>query len=219
MLIRAAQVFDARGFGITLSEELAAGACARIGEIGLESKADVRLAHYESLARQAPLAPFDRIVSIGMIEHVGKAHLPDFVAAVDALLKPGGVALLHQITSPVEGPMDPWMERYIFPGAYLPTVPDLTGLFSGRGFRILSVENLRPHYALTLDRWSARFERNVEEVRRMFGERFVRMWRLYLRGCSACFRDGFTEVHQILVSKGVASGLPLTFDDLYATGA
>jgi cyclopropane-fatty-acyl-phospholipid synthase len=217
LVIRAARGFGARCTGITLSEEQVAGANARVCTAGLESQVGVRLAHYDALAQQTSLAPYDRIVSIGMVEHVGQAHLPDFIHAVDSLLKPGGVALLHQITSPIQGPMDPWMNRYIFPGAYLPTVPELVSLLARHGFRILSVENLRPHYARTLDRWSERFERNVDEVRRMFGEPFVRMWRLYLRGSASCFRDGYTEIHQILVSKGVASDLPLTFADLYAT--
>jgi cyclopropane-fatty-acyl-phospholipid synthase len=214
LIMRAARDYGATCLGITLSEEQAAGARDRIDRLGLQDVADVRLAHYESLAREN--AQFDRIVSIGMIEHVGKPHLPDFIASVDSMLKPGGIALLHQITSPVEGAIDPWIERYIFPGAYLPTVPELTRLLTDRGFRILGIENLRPHYAMTLNHWSERFERSAGEVRRMFDERFVRMWRLYLRGTSSSFRDGQIEVHQILVSKGVASGLPLTFEDVYA---
>ena len=83
-------------------------------------------------------------------------------------------------------------------------------------FRILDVENLGPHYRLTLDHWSERFEQSVPEIRARFGEEFVRMWRLYLRGASASFREGTLEVHQILVSKGKPLGLPLTREDLYA---
>jgi cyclopropane-fatty-acyl-phospholipid synthase len=150
-----------------------------------------------------------------MIEHVGKPHLAEFSGSVARLLKPGGLALLHFISSPKEGPLCSWMDRYIFPGAYLPTLPEMLQHFHNNNLRIIDVENLRTHYQMTLDHWSERFEANKDQITEMHGEEFVRMWRLYLRGCSASFREGVVEIHQVLVSNGNSNALPLTRDSLY----
>ena len=214
LILRAAERFGVNALGITLSEEQLGGSCAALAARGLEDRADFRLAHYEALVKEG--RTFDKIVSIGMVEHVGKAHLGEFAQSVARLLRPGGVALLHQITSPKEGAINAWLDKYIFPGAYLPTMPELLGHFAANDLRILDVENLRPHYRMTMDHWSERFERVVPQVREQFGEEFVRMWRLYLRASSAAFREGTAELHQVLVSRGKTDALPLTRDDLYA---
>lgn len=213
LAVRAADLYDVNVLGITLSEEQRRKAEETIRERGLEQWAKIRTEHYETLDSVA--GTFDKIVSIGMIEHVGRPHLAGFVDAVQNLLRPGGLALLHLITSRETGPMNAWIDKYIFPGGYLPTLPELTGHLTEKGFRIWDVENLGPHYRLTLDRWSERFEQNVERITAMYDERFVRMWRLYLRGCSAAFREGTMDVHQILVSKGNVKSIPMTRDDLY----
>lgn len=207
LIMHAAENYDVRALGITLSEEQYRASCDLLRVRGLEERASVRLAHYEALAREGMV--FDKIVSIGMIEHVGKAHLGDFVRAVEAMLKPGGLALLHHITTLSEGPRHSWTTKHIFPGGYIPTLDEMIAHLRARDFHVLDVENLGPHYRLTLDHWSERFERHVEVVRERFGETFVRMWRLYLRGASASFREGSLEVHQILVSKGKPSNFPL----------
>lgn len=217
LVVRAAERYGSDAVGITLSEEQYAYSCAALQARGLEDRAHVRLAHYDTVAHEG--RTFDRIVSVGMIEHVGKAHLGEFAAAVERILKPGGLALLHLITSPTDGPVNSWTERYIFPGGYIPTVSETIGHLCDHGLRIVDVENLRPHYAMTLDHWSARFERNASAVRERFGEKFERMWRLYLRGASASFREGALEVHQILVSKGKSDAVPLTREDLYQPSA
>ncbi len=213
MVIRAAEHYDANALGITLSEEQHIGANALIGTYGLQDKASVQLVDYGALPEKGK--QFDKIVSIGMIEHVGKENLGEFVQTVAKLLKPGGLALLHLITSVNEGQMNHWVEKNIFPGGYIPTLPEITGHLLERDFRIWDVENLAPHYRLTLDHWSKRFERVVPTVREKFDERFVRMWRLYLRASSAAFREGAVEVHQILVSRGQPKYLPLTREDIY----
>ena len=211
----AAQSYGVQTLGITLSEEQRAAGCAEIEAHGLGDKADVRVAHYEALVRERRV--FDKIVSIGMVEHVGKAHLPKFSQSVASLLRPGGLALLHQITSPIEGPISPWVEKYIFPGSYLPTLPELLRHLADNDLRVLDVEDLRPHYRLTLDQWTERFERCVPQVQEMYGEKFVRMWRVYLRAASAGFRVGTVALHQVLVSRGPSDAVPLTRDDLYAS--
>ena len=214
LVMRAAKHFGAKATGITLSEEQYAGASELIEARGLHGKASVRLTDYSSIAGEEE---FDKIVSIGMMEHVGKAHLAGFTRGVETMLKPGGLALLHSITMVQEGPVNGWIEKHIFPGGYIPTLYELVRHLTSRDFHVLDVENLAPHYRMTLDHWSERFEQCVPQVRETFGERFVRMWRLYLRASSAAFREGLVEVHQILVSRGQQRGLPLTREDLYSS--
>ena len=212
LVMQAAEHFGVEATGITLSQEQHGGASALIEASRLQGKASVRLMDYETLSEEGK--QFDKIVSIGMIEHVGKENLAGFVETVGKLLKPGGLALLHLITSVEEGPINHWVEKYIFPGGYIPTLPETITHLAARDFRVWDVENLAPHYRMTLDHWSERFEQCVPLVRKRFGERFVRMWRLYLRASSAAFREGVVEVHQILVSRGQPSGLPLTREDI-----
>lgn len=213
LVIHAAEDFGARSTGITLSENQCEAANLSIASRGLAGSAKVRLIDYETLAKEAE--QFDKIVSIGMIEHVGRENLAQFTGFVKNMLKPGGLALLHMITSVKEGPVNRWIEKHIFPGGYIPTLPEIISHLSARDFRILDVENLAPHYHLTLDHWSNRFEEVVPKVLDMFDERFVRMWRLYLRASSASFQEGEIEVHQILVSRDKAHDLPLTREHIY----
>ncbi len=213
LAMQAAETYSVSALGITLSEEQYKASCKAVSERGLEGKASFRSEHYDILANEG--VNFDKIVSIGMIEHVGKAHLSEFCQCVKTMLKPGGLALLHLITSPIEGPTGGWVNKYIFPNGYIPTLTELLNHLHAQDFRIWDVENIGPHYRLTLDHWSERFEKCAETVRKMFDERFVRMWRLYLRGASASFREDSLEVHQILVSKGKPVGLPLTREDVY----
>ncbi len=213
LVMRAVDHYNVTATGITLSEEQHAGAKSAIEERGLQSKASVRLLDYSALLKEGK--QFDKIISIGMIEHVGKENLSGFVETVEKLLKPGGLALLHLITNVEEGPINRWIEKHIFPGGYIPTLPEIISHIAAQDFRVWDVENLADHYRLTLDRWSERFEFVVPTVREQFDERFVRMWRLYLRASSAAFREGVVEVHQILVSRGKPEDLPLTRDDLY----
>ena len=213
MVMRAAEHFGAKATGITLSEEQHRGANRAIEERGLRDRASVRLANYAELVEEGKR--FDKIVSVGMIEHVGKENLAGFFQTIEKLLAPGGLALMHLITVVKEGPVNNWVEKYIFPGGYIPTLPEIVGHLAARDFRVRDAENLAPHYRLTLDRWSERYERVVPAVLENFDERFVRMWRLYLRVSSAAFREGEVEVHQLLVARGRTDGLPLTREDLY----
>jgi len=213
LVMRAAGHFSGRATGITLSEEQYAGANAALADRGLPDKAVVRLLDYAELAEEE--RQFDKIVSIGMIEHVGKENLAGFFQTLKNLLEPGGLALVHLITGVKEGAVNKWIEKYIFPGGYIPTLPEIIAHLSARDFRIWDVENLAPHYRLTLDDWSERFERSRSQVLEKFDERFVRMWRLYLRVSSAAFREGAVEVHQILVSRGYPKDLPLTREDVH----
>ena len=212
LVMQAAARFGVEALGITLSEEQHTGANAAIEARGLQKRGCVRLMDYGTLATEGK--QFDKIVSIGMIEHVGKDHLAEFARNVETMLKPGGLALLHLITAIKEGPINRWIEKHIFPGSYIPTLSEIVTHLTARDFRVWDVENLAPHYLMTLDHWSERFERVVPKVREKFDERFVRMWRLYLRASSAGFREGAVEVHQILVSRSRPQNLPFTREDI-----
>ena len=214
LVLRASELHSVQSYGITLSEEQYTASCEEVNARGLDGRAYFRLTHYETLAHEGKI--FDKIVSIGMIEHVGKAHLDEFIQSVKSMLKPGGLALLHFITAPVEGPVGGWINKYIFPNGYIPTLKEMISHLASHDFRVLDVENLGPHYRLTLDQWSERFEKSVSKVREQSGEKFVRMWRLYLRGASASFRVGNLEVHQVLVSNGQPAEILLTREDIYA---
>ena len=134
---------------------------------------------------------------------------------VDHLLQPGGLALVHSITKMLEGPVNTWMEKHIFPGGYIPSLRELIWLLPEYDFHLLDAESLRIHYAMTLDRWAENYERNIEQVFRERGDRFARMWRLYLRSCAESFRSSGLDIHQILFSKGLNNHLPLTREHLY----
>jgi cyclopropane-fatty-acyl-phospholipid synthase len=146
---------------------------------------------------------------------VGQKFIPVFMQKVDQLLSKGGLGLLHTIGKDAPSASDPWMWKYIFPGYYLPSSDEIIREMGMAGFSLLDVENLRLHYARTLDLWADNFERNVEKVREMFDDVFVRMWRLYLHCASAGFKYGELRLYQVLFSKGLTNDLPMTRDHIY----
>ncbi|MDD2421102.1 MAG: cyclopropane-fatty-acyl-phospholipid synthase [Heliobacteriaceae bacterium] len=213
LIIRAAQEYGVNGLGITLSEEQYKATRERVQELGLTGRVEVELIDYRELA--ATGRTFDKIVSVGMFEHVGQANYPQFMAVQAGLLKTGGLGMLHTITHLTEAPVNAWTLKYIFPGGHIPSLREVVGLLPEANFHLLDLESLRQHYALTLDRWVEGFEQHVDQVREKYGERFVRMWRLYLRASAAGFRSGGLDVHQLLFSKGINNDLPLTRRHLY----
>lgn len=208
LIILAAQQYDVRSFGITVSQEQYDKTKERIRELGLEERVQVELLDYRELVKKG--MTFDKVSSVGMFEHVGQENYPAFMKSVRSVLKPQGLALLHTITHQKETPIDPWIDTYIFPGGYIPSLRQIIHLLPEYDFHLLDVENLRMHYAKTLDHWVQRFEAQVEQVRTMHGETFVRMWRLYLQSSAAFFRNGELSIHQILCSNGPNNKLPLT---------
>jgi cyclopropane-fatty-acyl-phospholipid synthase len=210
MLIYAAQKYGIVGLGNTLSPKQCEYAKRKIEQLGLQNQIEVVLKDYRDITGQ-----FDKFVSIGMFEHVGKAYIPVFMRKVSQLLKKGGMGLLHTIGKNTETPSDPWITKYIFPGGYIPKLFEIVREMGRVGFPIMDVENLRFHYGHTLDRWADNYEKNVDKVRSMFDESFVRMWRLYLHACSAGFKYGSTRLYQILFSNGLNNELPITREHLY----
>lgn len=210
MLIHAARHHGVVGLGITISRRQADYANRKIGGLGLGERIKVVLQDYRQLA-----GTFDKFVSIGMLEHVGKRHLSAFMNRASRVLVEGGLGVLHTIGKEVESPMDAWIARYIFPGGYLPTLSEIAQQMGKAGLSILDVENLRMHYAQTLEHWTHNFERKADWVRARFGERFARMWRLYLHASTAAFKFGELRLYQVLFSKGLNNRLPITRDHVY----
>lgn len=211
LIQRAAEEYGVQAVGITLSREQHRGARERIERQGLSRRVEVRLVDFRELREE----PFDRVVSVGMFEHVGSANYPLYMERVRSLLKPGGISLLHTITQPREGRLNPWLSKYIFPGGEIPSVRGITHLLPEYGLHLVDVESLRIHYAMTLDHWADRFEQHAEDVTRMYDERFTRMWRLYLRSCAASFRYSGLDIHQFLFTNGLNNELPLTREHVY----
>lgn len=211
LIITAAKRYGIKATGITLSEEQLARVKERIINEGLEDSVDVQLIDYRELKNRK----FDRVVSVGMLEHVGQDHLPEYFQKVNELLDDVGLSVLHTISSPREGGTDAWIDKYIFPGGYIPAVGELVNLITENKFFLTDMESLRRHYAKTLDMWAENFERVLNEVRKTKDERFIRMWRLYLNACSASFQTGNIDLSQFVFTKGTNESIPWTRDYLY----
>lgn len=207
LLIEAAKKYKIKGTGITLSQEQFREFKERIIKEGLEDYLTVRLMDYRDLPESG--LQFDRVVSVGMVEHVGRDNYQLFVDCVNKVLKPGGLFLLHFISGVEEHTGDPWIRKYIFPGGTVPSLREMITSISRDQFHTLDVENLRMHYNRTLLCWEKNYREHMDEVRNMFDEKFVRMWDLYLASCAATFHNGIIDLHQILMTKGINNGLPM----------
>ena len=159
---------------------------------------------------------YDAFVSIGMLEHVGKANYRKLGEVIHRVLDENGRGIIHSIGRNKPAPVDRWIERRIFPGSYPPSLAEVLRVLEPRGFSVLDVENLRLHYARTLSHWLQRFERGVEQVRTLFDDRFVRMWRLYLAGSQAAFQDGGLQLFQVVFARPEVNHMPMTRAHLYA---
>ncbi|WP_240453825.1 SAM-dependent methyltransferase [Chachezhania antarctica] len=205
-----ARDFGAQVTGVTLSENQFATAQQRVKEAGLTDRIELRLQDYRTITD-----PFDRIVSVGMLEHVGSPHFADYFSKVGELLSPDGLALIHTIgrsSPPV--PQSPWLNKYIFPGGYVPSLSELAVPIENAWMYLNDIEILRLHYAMTLRHWLARFEDNLDTVRAMHDDRFIRMWRFYLIACIMTFEEQELGVFQIQLSHK-NNVVPITRDYLY----
>jgi cyclopropane-fatty-acyl-phospholipid synthase len=161
---------------------------------------------------------YDVFVSLGMLEHVGLRDYDNLGATIDRCLKSNGRGLIHSIGQNIPRPMNEWIESYIFPGAYPPTLAQMMGIFEPIGVSVVDVENLRPHYAKTIAHWRERFEANADKVRDMFDENFVRAWRLYLSGSLSAFTSGQLQLFQVLFQRPDCNALPITRQRLFHDG-
>ena len=208
LLIEAAKQYKVKGLGITLSEEQYIKFKERIKEENLEEYLEVRLMDYRDLKKSK--MKFDRIVSVGMLEHVGRSNYDLFFENVDAVLKESGLFLLHYISGIKESEGDAWIKKYIFPGGVIPTLREIIYISAEYNYHTIDVESLRMHYTRTLLEWYKNFQNNKDKVKEMFDEKFIRMWSLYLCSCAAAFNNGVVDLHQILFSKGCNNDLPMT---------
>ena len=193
--------------GITLSTEQLAAAQELARQNGLAERAQFELRDYRALT-----GTFDRIVSVGMFEHVGARYYPQFFAKAREILADDGVMLLHTIGR-ADGPgaTNAWIRKYIFPGGYAPALSEIVPIIEKAGLIVTDVEVLRLHYAKTLSEWQKRFQANRAEIAALYDERFCRMWEFYLAGAEMAFRHENQVVFQIQIAKRVDS-LPLTRD-------
>jgi cyclopropane-fatty-acyl-phospholipid synthase len=206
-----ARDYGVRVVGVTLSKVQLAYAQARAKAAGLDHLIEFRLMDYRHVKEQ-----FDRIVVVGMIEHVGRPQFGTFFRKMAENLAPDGVALLHTIGR--SGPPNvtaPWIGKYIFPGCYTPAMSEVLTEVEHRGLIITDIEVLRLHYARTIRHWQDNFERNVEAVRAMYDDRFVRMWRYYLAAAHIGFTHMGNVIFQFQITRDQAAA-PLTRDYLWS---
>jgi len=231
LVIYAAQNFGVHAVGVTLAEKQHTFADQRIRELGLQERAEVRLMDYRDLGDES----FDKLVSIGMFEAVGKSHMPEYFGHAYRLLKPGGVFLNHGISSHrreyrrktgpqklVEdrliGPLK-FTDKYIFPDGELVPLNEVNRMAEQAGFEVRDVENLREHYSLTLRHWVSRLEARREDAIRVSNETTYRTWRLYMSAAAHGFDVALDNINQTVLAKLNERGqsvLPLTRDDWYA---
>jgi cyclopropane-fatty-acyl-phospholipid synthase len=197
MALYLGRMADVEVLGVTLSKEQCALANEKAKAAGLAERVRFELCDYRDVALR-----FDRIVSVGMFEHVGVAHYDEFFAKVNDLMTPDGLMLLHSIghMSP-PGTASPWLRKYIFPGAYSPALSEVFTAVEQNSLWVTDLEFLRLHYAKTLAHWESRFQANRAQVAKMYDERFCRMWEFYLISAEMMFRTGSQLVFHMQLAK------------------
>ncbi|MCO6179916.1 cyclopropane-fatty-acyl-phospholipid synthase family protein [Ciceribacter sp. RN22] len=192
-----ARLEDVSVVGVTLSKEQHALATKRAADAGLAGRVRFELKDYRDVTET-----FDRIVSVGMFEHVGVQHYDEFFKKLNALMPDDGVAVIHSIghMSP-PGTTSPWLRKYIFPGGYSPALSEVVSVTERNSLWVTDIEVLRVHYATTLAHWCRRFEANRDKVVAMYDERFARMWEFYLISCEMMFRAGSQMVFHLQLSR------------------
>jgi cyclopropane-fatty-acyl-phospholipid synthase len=224
LIMRAVERFGARAVGITLSKNQYEHASEEIRTRGIADRCEVRLQDYRDVPE---VGGFDKIASVGMFEHVGLKNLVSYFRQIHRLLKDGGLALNHGITSvdhesrAVGMGASEFIERYVFPYGELPHIGLVLREMSAAGLEVADVESLRRHYAKTCAAWSARLEANAARAREIAGERRYRIWSVYLAGCAYGFAHNWINIYQVLACKQGGPGmnpLPLTREYVYRTG-
>jgi cyclopropane-fatty-acyl-phospholipid synthase len=209
LALHLAQLANVDVTGVTLSREQLGVAQKRAAAAGRSEQVRFHLRDYRQ-----ETGNYDRIVSVGMFEHVGVSHYPTFFGKLKQLLAPDGVALLHAIgRMEAPGTTNAWLRKYIFPGSYCPALSEVVSAVERSGLWITDIEILRLHYADTLREWARRFQANRERARELYGERFCRMWEFYLAACEMAFRRGRMMVFQIQIARQ-QDAVPLTRDYL-----
>jgi cyclopropane-fatty-acyl-phospholipid synthase len=216
LVIWAARHYGVQSHGITLSKQQYEFATQRIRREGLEGQVKIELRDYRDLEQDMQ---YDRVVSVGMFEHIGIANFPTYFRIIKQLLKPGGLFLNHSITNDtgwLRNPLTNFINRYVFPDGELARISDMVTAMEQTGFEIIDVEGLRRHYNLTLCQWIKALEANHAQVVDLVGEATYRVWRLYMAGTAYYFDEGSMGIYQVLVGHDRQSqSVPLRRDDLY----
>ena len=221
LIMWAAERYGVEAVGVTLSRNQHDYARARIRELGLEGRCEVRLLDYRDVPETRP---FDKIASVGMFEHVGRDNLAAYFGKIARLLRPGGLLLNHGITHNVPGQralgsdIGEFIDRYVFPGGELSHISGVLESLATQGLESWDVESLRPHYAKTLWHWVERLEANRAVASAAVGEKLYRIWRIYMAGSAHAFERGWMSVYQVLAGKPLPGGaleLPETREYLY----
>lgn len=217
----AARFYDVEVYGITLSKAQLALAQARTSKANLNDRVTLELLDYRDLPGNED---FDKVVSVGMFEHVGHANLDDYFRILYEQVKPGGLVMNHGITAKhtdgrqVGRGAGAFIGRYVFPHGELPHLSMAIASMSDQGLEVIDVESLRLHYARTLEHWSNNLENCLEQAREHVTDKTLRIWRVYLAGCAYGFRRHWMNIHQILAVKPFADGshhVPWTREDMY----
>jgi cyclopropane-fatty-acyl-phospholipid synthase len=217
-LFRAWETCGAIGTGINTTTEQVDWLRTEVERRGLTGKIQVREADFREVDRQ-----YDKVVSIGVLEHAGRDQLAEVIRAHADSLKPGGSGLLHFIGHVSQRETELFIRKHVFPGGWIPSLAEVIVEMERSGLEVVDIENLRRHYALTLDVWAQRFESRWQDIQALdpkrFDERFHRIWRTYLMGCAEMFRSptGYTHLFQIVFSKGNVSrdNYPMSRSHLY----
>ena len=209
-------LFMAKNYGVkvrsfNISKEQVAYARAWAGREGLLDRVEFVEDDYRNVT-----GTYDAFVSIGMLEHVGAGNYKELGGLMSRSITPEGRGLVHSIGRDKAGQLNAWIDKRIFPGAHPPTLREMMDLFEPNDLSVLDVENIRLHYARTLEQWLERYEENVDKVRAMFDETFVRAWRLYLTGSIAAFTTGKLQLFQVLYARSGAKNVPWTRKHVYA---
>ncbi|MGV3742621.1 MAG: class I SAM-dependent methyltransferase [Burkholderiaceae bacterium] len=218
LVIRAAQQFGARCVGITLSKNQHELATERVRQLGLSDRVEIRLQDYRDVT-----GTFDRITSVGMFEHVGIKHLPEYFSKMHSLLTDDGFAMNHGITTTdIHNGETPYgggefIDKYVFPHGELPHISEVLRTMQQGGLEALDVENLRRHYAKTCAIWAENFEANTERIKRLVDDKRFRIWRIYLAGCAYAFAQDWISINQVVCSKAGRdiSSLPTSRRHMY----
>ncbi|KZL36703.1 SAM-dependent methyltransferase [Secundilactobacillus collinoides] len=214
LMLTAAKEYGLKVTGVTLSQEQYDFVQNRIKNEGLEAIAEVKLVDYRELGNQQ----WDYVTSVGMFEHVGAENLGTYFNDVAKYMKDDGVALIHGITRQGKGANNGWLNKWIFPGGYVPGITENMQHILDAGLQIADMEPLRRHYQKTTETWDENFNAKRAEITDLMDERFTRMWDLYLQASAASFASGNIDVIQYLLSKGPsAKTLPMTRDYIYNT--
>ncbi|WP_288530796.1 cyclopropane-fatty-acyl-phospholipid synthase family protein [uncultured Secundilactobacillus sp.] len=212
LMLTAAKEYGLKVTGVTLSQEQYNFVQQRITDEGLSGVAEVLLVDYRELGNRT----WDYITSIGMFEHVGEENLGTYFKDVAKYMNANGVALIHGITRQGKGANNGWLNKWIFPGGYVPGIIENTQHILDAGLQITDLEPLRRHYQKTTEIWDQNFNRHRDEITEMMDERFVRMWDVYLQASAASFQSGNIDVMQFLLTKGPSGAtLPMTRDYIY----